>query len=304
MVEYVEVGTANRQASIYLTNLTFITGVGKSTFLEILYSVLSNVGRKIPNIGKTWRISIQDKDVSYSIQADPRRVRQNVVVKGEEVVFEYIPHKSLHKLIKPIDIGIANADVIIPEIRTKEHVSIIAEEDLDRLANLLNEARRRLDIHVKILGPYLSPRSLVDSTTSHVLDRYGRNLTGVLAYLSLYKPTAYDSIKTQLKKLGLSLSVGLAKPGKIGAFLITKSTKLPLSKAPCSIKSFLAISTALELRPDLLIIDNFDFCLTRQVAGVLSSVIRQKDVKILAELHNQDFADWIDVSKTVAEVKL
>ncbi|MFN3803616.1 MAG: hypothetical protein ACK4SY_01010 [Pyrobaculum sp.] len=304
MVERVEVGIAHKQASVYLTNLTFVTGVGKSTFLEILYSVFSSVGKKIPNVGKMWRISIEDKDISYGIQVDTRRVRQNVKVKGEEIIFEYIPHKSLHKLIKPIDLGIVNADVIIPEVRTKEHVSIIAEEDLEHLNNLLNEARRRLDIRVKILGPYLSPRSLVDSTTRHVLDRHGRNLTGVLAYLSLYKPTAYDSIKTQLRKLGFSLSVGLARPGKIGAFLITKSTKLPLSKAPCSIKSFLAISTALELRPDLLIVDNFDFCLTRQVAEVLSSAIRQKDVKILAELHNQDFADWIDVSKTVVEVKL
>jgi hypothetical protein len=307
MVEYVEIGTAGKRASVRLAEATLLVGTGKSLFLEILHQVISNIGKRLPRLGKDWSLYMQSGDVSYSIVVSKGRVRQSVSVKGEEVVFEYIPAKPVHRVIKPIDMAMTSADVIMPEVKTEEHVSVVAEEDIERLNRLVAVAKKRLGVKTQILGPYLNPRSLIDTNTRQLtsLDRHGRNLPGILSYLSLHKPTAYDSIRTALRKLGFSVSVGLAKPGKIGVLISTRDLKMPLFKAPCSIKSFLVIATALELKPDLLLVDNFDYCLTRKTAEVLTTLLRQKHTKLIAEIHNEEVIDWLDLSnKSIVEIKL
>lgn len=306
MVEYIEVGIENNKAGVKLSGVTFIIGTGKSLFLEIVYKVLSSIGKKIPSIKRSWQFYAENGDVSLSISVAKSRYRQTIVAQGQEVVFEYLPQRRVHRLIKPIDMSVAAADVVIPEIRTEEHVSVIAEEDIERLNALLSIARKRLGVKTQILGPYISPKSLVDATLkSSTLNRYARNLPLVLSYLSLYRPTAYDTIRNTAKKYGFTLSIGVAKPGRVGALVSTKSSKMLLSKAPCSLKSVLAIATALELKPDILLIDNFDYCLTRKSAEVLSSLIRQKQTRIIAEIHNEDVIDWFDLpSKNVVSIRL
>ncbi|MEZ0319066.1 MAG: hypothetical protein ABWK05_03605 [Pyrobaculum sp.] len=305
MVEYVEVKTERGRAAVTLSSITFVVGSGKSLFLETLYKVVSSVGRKVPRIGR-GHVYLQDGDVSYALSVERGRVRQSVSARGEELVFEWIPGKSIHRLVKPIDMAVLNADVVMPEVKTQEHVSIVAEEDLERLNQVVNTARRRLGVRALFLGPYISPKSLVDASTNYAtLDRHARNLVGVLAYLSLYKPTAYESLKTHLRKLGFSLSVGWAKPGKLGALISTKSVKIPVAKAPCSVKAFLAVATALEVGPELLLIDNFDFCITPRVAEALSALIKQKKTKIVTEIHDIRLADYFNIpGKTVVEVNL
>jgi hypothetical protein len=307
MVEYVEVGTAGRRASVRLTEVTLLVGTGKSLFLEILHQVLSNIGKKLPRLGKDWSLYMQSGDVSYSVVVSKRRVRQSISVEGEEVVFEYVPEKSAHRLIKPIDVAVTSADVIMPEVKTEEHVSVVAEEEIERLNRLIAVAKKRLSVRTQILGPYINPKSLIDANTKQLasLDRHGRNLPGVLSYLSLHKPTSYDSIRAALRKLGFSVSVGLAKPGKIGVLISTKDLKMPLFRAPCSIKSFLVIATALELNPDLLLVDNFDYCLTRKTAEAIATLLKQKPTKLIAEIHNEEVIDWLDLSnKSIVEIKL
>lgn len=307
MVEYLEVGIGGRRASARLAAVTFITGRGKSAFLEVLYKVLSNVGKKIPRIGGEWELHVQGGDVVYSIVASKNRIRQTVSIRGEEVVFEHMPSRGVHRVVKPINIAVSSADVVIPEIKTEEHVSLVAEEDIERLNSLLAEARRALSVDTQFLGPYIAPKSLVDASTTHVakLDSHGRNLAAVLANIALYKPSTYDSIRAAFRKLGFSISVGLAKPGKLGVIVATKKRKMPLAKAPCSIKSLLTILTALHLEPDILLVDNLDYCLTPETAGVLVSTIKQKPVKLVAEIHNSDIAKWFDaVDKSIIKVEL
>jgi len=307
MIEYVEVRIGSRKVSVRLAEATLLVGTGKSLFLEILHRVVSGVGKKLPRLGGDWSLYIQSGDVSYSVAASKGRVRQSVSVKGEEAVFEYVPAKPAHRLIKPIDMAIASADVIMPEVKTEEHISVVAEEDVEHLNKLVEAARKRLGVKTQMLGPYISPRSLIDANARHItsLDRHGRNLAGVLSYLSLHKPTSYDAVKTAFRKIGFSVAVGLAKPGKIGVVVSTKDLKMPLSKAPCSAKSFLVIATALELKPDLLLIENFDYCLTRKTAEVLAALLRQKPTRLIAEIHNEEVAEWLDIpNKSLVEVKL
>jgi len=306
MIEYVEVGVGSRKVSVRLAEATFLVGTGKSLFLEILHKVVSGVGKKLPRLGGDWGLYIQSGDVSYSVATSRGRIRQSVSVKGEEAVFEYIPAKPVHRLIKPIEMAVTSADVIMPEVNTEEHVSVVAEEDIERLNRLVEVARKRLGVKTQMLGPYVSPRSLIDANARLTsLDRHGRNLAGVLSYLSLRKPTSYDAVKTAFRKIGFSVAVGLAKPGKIGVVVSTRDLKMPLSKAPCSAKSFLVIATALELKPDLFLVDNFDYCLTRKTAEALAALLRQKPTKLIAEIHNEEVAEWLDIpNKSVVEVKL
>ncbi|WP_181933464.1 hypothetical protein [Pyrobaculum aerophilum] len=85
----------------------------------------------------------------------------------------------------------------------------------------------------------------------------------------------------------------------------TKRGKMPLSKAPCSIKSLLAIAVALELKPDLLLIDNLDYCLTKNTAEALAAILRQKSTKVIAEIHNSEVVDWFNLpNKSVVELML
>jgi len=305
MVEYVEVEVGGRRASARLTNITFIVGTGKTTFLETLYKIISNIGKNVPKMSKDVNVFIQVGDVSYNFSFDKGRVRQTISVGGEEVVFEWVPSKSIHRLIKPIDVSIVSADVIMPIIRTQEHVSIIAEEDLEQLNNLVLTARRRFALDVLYIGPYVDPRSAVDaSKPSTKLDQHGKNLAQVLSHLALHKPNSFDAIKTHVKKLGLSLAVGLAKPGKIGAVLYGKSGKIPLSKAPCSIKMFLTLATALELAPHVLFVENFDYCLTPKIAEALTPLFRQKKTRVVAEIHREEVAEWIKADKSTIVVDL
>ncbi|MGC9130539.1 MAG: hypothetical protein ACP5H5_03015 [Pyrobaculum sp.] len=307
MVDYVEVETRGRKAAVRLAGATFITGTGKSTFIEILYRVLSSVGKKLPRVGGGWSFYAQSGDVAYLITAGKGRVRQSVAVGGEELVFEYIPSRGAHRIVKPINMSVANADVVIPLVRAEEHVSMVADEDIERFNSMLAAARKALGVKIQFLGPYIAPRSVVDADVKNVdlLERHGRNLVAVLSNLALYRPTAYDSIRAVLRKVGFTVSVGLAKPGKIGAFVATGALKMPLGKAPCSVKSLLALAVALELKPDILVVDNLDYCLTPSVAEVLTSMLRQKQTKLVAEVHHRDVVDWIGVpDKAIVEIRL
>ncbi|RFA95009.1 ABC transporter ATP-binding protein [Pyrobaculum aerophilum] len=307
MIEYVEVGLGGRKAAVRLTNVVFVTGTGKSTFLKLVYGVLSSVGKRLPKLGIEWSFYAQSGEVIYSITAARNRVRQTISTQGEEIAFEFVPAKGAHRLIKPIDIAVTDADVVMPEVKTKEHVSVVADEDIERLNSLLLTARKAFSIKAQFLGPYISPRSLVDASTKQInaLERHGRNLAAVLSNLALYNPSAYDSIRTAFRKLGFSISVGLAKPGFVGVIVSTKRGKMPLSKAPCSIKSLLAIAVALELKPDLLLIDNLDYCLTKNTAEALAAILRQKSTKVIAEIHNSEVVDWFNLpNKSVVELML
>ncbi|MEM1733115.1 MAG: hypothetical protein QXF38_00830 [Pyrobaculum sp.] len=306
MVEYVEVGIDGKKDGVKLTNLTFLIGSGKSLFLEVVYRVLSNVGRKIPSIKRDWYFYAESGGVSLSISVNKSRYRQTITTQGEEVVFEYIPSRKVHRIIKPIETAVAAANIVIPEIKTEEHVSIVAEEDIERLNDLLTKARRGIGVRVQMLGPYVSPMSLIDADIKYSgLDRHGKNLPLVLSYLSLYSPASYDYIRNIAKKFGFSLSVGVAKPGKVGVLISTRAFKLPLAKAPCSLKYVLTIATALELKPDLLIIDNFDYCLTRKAVEILSTILRQKDTRVMAEIHNEEIVDWFNIpNKNIVSVDL
>jgi hypothetical protein len=307
MIDYVEVELGGSRASARLADVTFIVGTGKSAFLEVLYAVLSSVGRRLPRLRGRWGFRVQADNVSYSVSAVRSRVRQVVRVGSDEAVFEYLPPRPAHRLVKPIEMAIDAADVVIPEVRTKEHVAAIAEEDIERLNSMLALARRKLGVKTLMLGPYVAPRSLAEAgKPADRLDRHARNLPAVLAYLSLNRPPAYDEIRARLRKLGIVLSVGLTRFGSVGVALYIRGAKIPLFKAPCSAKSLLAIAAALQLKPDLLIVDNFDYCMTRGTAGVLSELLRQRPAtKLVAEIHSEEVAEWFDVqNKSVVEVRL
>lgn len=307
MLDYVEVGSRGRKAAARLANASFIMGIGKSTFIEILYRVLSSVGKKLPRIGGEWSFYAQSGEVAYSIVAGKGRVRQSVSVRGEEVVFEYVPSKGTHRMVKPINMSVVDANVVVPLVKTEEHVSVVADEDIERFNSILATAREALGVKAQFLGPYIAPKSTVDAGVRYVnlLERHGHNLVAVLSNLALYKPTAYDSIRAVLRKMGFTVSVGLAKPGKIGAVVATGNLRMPLGKAPCSVKSFLALAVALELKPDLLIVDNLDYCLTPSVAEALTSLLLQKQTKFIAEVHHSDVVDWIGVpDKAIVEIRL
>jgi Mg/Co/Ni transporter MgtE len=53
------------------------------------------------------------------------------------------------------------------------------------------------------------------------------------------------------------------------------------------------------------LVDNFDYCLTRKTAEVLTTLLRQKHTKLIAEIHNEEVIDWLDLSnKSIVEIKL
>lgn len=297
MISHVELQVGDRKASGELTPFTFVVGSGKSLFINYLYKIISNIGNKIPKIYfNKFIITLTIKDKKFSLQRSGDVYRQVLEGDGTRIVFEYGSARGvkISRISEPFELTIKNADVLMPLVEVAEHVSILADEDIESINKTVGEFRKTFGLRALLLGPYINPRASHDvSGNASRLRPDGGNLVGVLSALALKDPDAYDKLRTVFRKRGIKLAVGLSKRGVLAGFAYMSGVKVPISKLPCSLKTALTIATAIATRPDLLLVDNFDYCFNEGFADVLNAYVEEQISRgqIIAEIHKHEVAD-------------
>ncbi|MEZ0247731.1 MAG: DNA-binding protein [Thermoproteus sp.] len=297
MLNYVELQIYGRKVSAELTPLTFLVGSGKSLFINSIYKILSNIGNKIPKIHyNNFVISIKIKEKTFSLQKNGNIYRQILEDGGKKVVFEYgsVRGSVFNRVVEPFELSIKDANVVMPSIEVSEHVSILAEEEVDEANRFVDEFRRAFSLRAVLLGPYMDPETFYDASKGRrSLSRNGGNLVGVLASLALTHPDVYDKLRGDFRKKGVKLAVGLSKRGLLAGVAYMGRVRVPFSKLPCSLKAALTVAVAVSTRPDLLLLDNFDYCFNEKLADVLSKYLEEQASRgqVIAELHKPDLAE-------------
>ncbi|AEA11981.1 hypothetical protein TUZN_0485 [Thermoproteus uzoniensis 768-20] len=311
MISHVALQLGERKISGELTPLTFVTGSGKSVFINSIYLILSNIGSKIPKIYyNKFSISIKINNKVFSLQKNGKIYRQIFEDGGRKVAIEYgvLDGSRISRVMEPFELAIKNADILMPQVDVAEHVSILADEEVEEVNRLLGEFRKTFSLKAILLGPYIDPKTFHDAAkATGVLKPDGSNLVGVLARLALKAPDAYDRLRASFRKKGIKLAVGLARGGVLAGVAYIGGAKIPISRLPCSLKAALALATAVIAKPDLLLVDNFDYCFNENVAEILSSYLNEQISRgqIVAEIHRPDIAELFKIQyKSILSVSL
>lgn len=294
MLNSIEVEIGEKKYSGDLAPLTFISGTGKSTIIYIIYKILKNINSSIPKLFDKYRITLRVEDKKYSLEKRGNFYRQVLESNGIRVVFEARP-PDVNRVIEPFELSVRDAGIVMPFVEVAEHVSMLADEEVERVNKAIAEFRRAFMQKVLLLGPYLRPRSRYDTSRGRTeLRPDGSNVVGVLSSLALDSPASFDKIKTSFRRKGITIALGLLGKNMLGAAAYVEGLKIPLSRLPCSLKSALIIATAISLRPDLILIDNFDYCFTEATAEILSPYIAEYVTRgqLIAEIHRADIADY------------
>ncbi|MEL9991774.1 MAG: DNA-binding protein [Thermoproteus sp.] len=301
MLNYVELQVDGRKASAELTPLTFLVGSGKSLFIHSIYKILSNIGSKIPKIySSNFVITIKIKEKTFSLQRNGNIYRQVLEEGSKRVVFEYgsVRGSVFNRVVEPFELSIKDANVVMPFIEVSEHVSILAEEEVEEVNKFVDGFRRAFSLRAVLLGPYIDPETFYDASKGRrPLRPDGGNLVGVLASLALTAPDVYDKLRGDFRKKGIKLAVGLSKRGLLAGVAYIGRAKVPISRLPCSLKAALTIAAAVSTRPDLLLLDNFDYCFNEKLTDILSKYLEEQASRgqVIAELHKPDLAELFKV---------
>ncbi len=311
MINYVEFQLGDRKAAGELTPLTFVTGTGKSFLINSIYRILANIGNKIPKLYyDNFLITITIKERKFTLQKNRNIYRQILEGGGKRIVFEHgvVKGTTINRISEPFELTIKNADILMPFVEVNEHVSILADEEIESVNKIVEEFRSAFSLKVVLLGPYLDPRSSYDlSKATATLRPDGRNLVGILSMLALRDPDAYDRLRGLFRKKGVKLAVGLSRKGLLAGYAYINGVRIPISRLPCSLKAALVVTTAVATKPDLLLVDNFDYCFNEQLADVLSRYIDEQISRgqIVAELHRSDIAELFKTQyKSVLSISL
>nr|KJR73746.1 MAG: DNA-binding protein [Thermoproteus sp. AZ2] len=294
MLNSIEVEIGEKRYSGDLAPLTFISGTGKSTIIYIIYKILKNINSSIPKLFDKYKIILRVEDKKYSLEKRGNFYRQVLEGDGVRVVFEARP-PDINRIIEPFELSVRDAGVVMPFVEVAEHVSMLADEEVERVNKAIAEFRKAFAQRALLLGPYLRPRSRYDTSRGRAeLRPDGSNIVGVLSSLALDDPAAYDRIRASFRKKGITIALGLLGKNALGAAAYAEGLRMPLSRLPCSLKSALVIATAISLRPDIILIDNFDYCFTEAAAEILSPYIAEYVAKgqLIAEIHRADIADY------------
>jgi hypothetical protein len=309
VIDHIELQLGERKISGELTPLTFIVGSGKSVFINSIYLVLSNIGLKIPKIYyNKFNISIKINNKIFSLQKNGKIYRQILDEGGRKVAIEYgaLDGSRISRIVEPFELAIKNADILMPQIDVAEHVSMLADEEIEEVNRLIGEFRKAFSLKVTSLGPYIDPKTFHDPTkAAGSLKPDGSNLVGVLARLALENPDAYDRLRTSFRKKGVKLAVGLAKRGVLAGVIHVGGTKMPVSRLPCSLKTALVFAAAVATKPDLLLIENLDCCFNESLVDILTSYFSEQISRgqIVAEIHRPDVADLFKIQyKSIVSV--
>lgn len=312
MLNYVEIQIDEKRHSSDLAPLTFITGIGKSTIINFIYNIIKNIGYKIPKfLYKRYRITLRIDDKKYTLEREGGIYRQVIEGGGERVIFEAGAFKggAVNRIVEPFELAVKDAEVVMPMVEVAEHVSMLADEEIERVNKIVASFREAFSLKAVLLGPYLRPKSYYRASRGRAgLASDGSNLVGVLSALSLENPHAFDRIRGSMRRRGITLAVGLAGKGLLGAVAyLGGGRRLPLSRLPCSLKSALVVSTAISLKPDILLIDNFDYCLTDAAAESIAPYVSEfvNRGQIIAEIHRPEVADYFKTQyKSIVSLSL
>ncbi|CCC81464.1 Predicted DNA binding protein, contains leucin zipper domain [Thermoproteus tenax Kra 1] len=311
MLNYIEVEYLGKRIAAELTPITFLTGNGKSFLIYEIINTIKNIGYKIPKISyKNFKIVLRIKDMTYALQRAGPIYRQTLERGKDRVIFEYgtINGVRISRLIEPSEMSVKSADVIMPFVEVTEHVAILADEEIERLNKLIGEFRKAFSLRALLIGPFVSPRTFYRPSEGKTeLRPDGSNLVGVLSMLAYKSPDDFERLRSMFKKIGVKLAVGLTNKNILGGAVYIQGVRLPLSKLPCSLKMALTIGAAVASRPDILAVDNLDYCFNENVASVLAAFLEEQASRgqVIAEVHNPAIVEHFKAQyKSVVSVSL
>lgn len=297
MINHVELQLGDKRASGELSPLTFITGTGKSLLISYIYRIISNIGNKIPKIYfDRFAITLSIKDKKFSLQKSGGIYRQILEGGGSRIVFEYGLARGIKisRIAEPFELSVRSADVLMPLVDVAEHVSMLTDEEVESVNKTIGEFRKTFGLRALLLGPYVNPKGLYRIASDTLsLRSDGGNLVGVLSSLALRDPDAYDKLRTLFRKKGVKLAIGLSRKGVLAGFAYIGGLKMPISRLPCSLKAALTVAVAVAIKPNLLLIDNFDYCFNEGFADILNKYVEEQISRgqIIAEIHRSDIAE-------------
>lgn len=309
---------SNLNASVTAGPITVLSGRwGKSVVLDVLYTTLSRMGKKIaPSHYPTpMRLRLEFRLngdwLSVVLDVDRNRVTHIYSYEDMYVVLESVKHEGriIHRLREPVSIELKKANYLlsgkafVPLSRSSE---IVVGDQLEGLKNAIDVIRRKLSIEVAYIGPYVDPPSIgnADSPIRTSVGRHGEDLPAVLSYMQFAMPSRLRQIEARLRPLGVRrIMCGWRGRRRLAVSVDVGGNTVPISKAPCTVKTALVYMAQLSIMGrGVLLVENLDYCMDGGTLAAISPMLKefvQRGGQLFFEVRNQALLDSLKTEYSV-----
>jgi len=294
------VGKPNRKVGIRMT-------------LEIPAEHVKHIVKRFQ---KLWNVDLSSWDRRIVIAESVDRSRYEYVLKMsmiDEPILHVISRDSSLLIRRPIDMELKSfPEKILDLTRTirelpQAHMFSTYEEEILLMTDLIELIVRSLKgIKIYRIGPYIDYSTCIDimdivgTTEETYVGIHGEKTLLVLSRVfadGRYWPYL-AKLLSHLEKSGLSRARCGIVNRKLTLTYVMDGELITCPEISCSIRSLIAyyVQVLVAERGSMMLIDNFDYCLTEESCKLLLSLLKSlgKNIQIIAEVHNENMVKILE----------
>ncbi len=263
---------------------------------------------------KIWNIDLNDWDnsvlISYKVDKEFCETIIKIPIIDEPILHTVYRGGNEILLRKPIEVEIKeyknNIIELLKYVKNMPQTQLFPsyEEELNIALKLIENIVTSLkSVKIYRIGPYIDYSSCVDMRdlwsiySDDYVGIHGENTLVVLARAFADGRLWPDLAKllSYLEKIGISrVRCGIVN-GKLSITYVGDEGLIICPELPCTIRTLITyyIQVLLSQKNSIILIDNFDFCMSEDTCKVLTGTFKQcihKNVQVIAEVHNKDIA--------------
>lgn len=320
-----------------LTVITGPPGSGKSLIIELLRRFMENFkvsvffGDIVKSENGVLELTlslnepIKQKLEGMGYKADYLVVTLEVYDTGHVYVIKLDNNEILvvedrqgHSRVKhPLNVEVKDASIIMDTAGLTPLSNAVGlvesgSSDYENILSLINELRSYVtSISMYKLGPYIDFKGYSKGivTDTDYVGEHGEYTLELLS--SIFVDPRRDGdvrfLRKVLGELGFrNFRVGWYGGKIVASYMDRKGMVHVGNEPPCHIKSLLAITTQIIMskRPSLILIDNSDYCLSEELASVITKLMGNyvtNDRQIILEVKNKWFIDSLKMPHIVVQ---
>ncbi|NPA69580.1 MAG: hypothetical protein GXO26_02120 [Crenarchaeota archaeon] len=265
---------------------------------------------------KIWNIDLSSWDRRILIAESIDKSRYEYVLKismVDEPILHVVSRDSSLLIRKPIDmelkVSVEKIQDLMKTIRElpQAHMFSTYEEEILLMTDLIDSIVTSLkELKIYRIGPYIDYSTcinitdIVETSEDTYIGIHGEKTLLVLSRVfadGRYWPYL-ARLLSYLEKNGLSRARCGIVDKKLTLTYIMDGELITCPEISCSIRSLIAyyVQILVAEKGSIILIDNFDYCLTDESCKILTSLIKSlgKNLQIIAEVHNEKMINILE----------
>ncbi len=296
----VDLGRRNRRVSIKLT-------------IELPQEIARHIVRRLE---RSWNIDLSDWDRRVLVSVSSEKSRSEYVLKMsiiDEPILQIVTRDDIIVIRRPVNIELKNTIDNVRELMKtvrelpQTHMFSTYEEEIHLMTDLVDSIISSIrQVKIYRIGPYIDYQTCIDVTElkenidDDYIGRHGENTLLVLSrtFADGRSWSYLAKLLSYLERNGISRTRCGIVNSKLTLTYILDGELMICPELSCTIKSLLAyyVQILAAERGSILLIDNFDYCMTEDACRLIINLIKSlnKNIQLIVEIHNEKMADILE----------